>query len=336
MDQMISIVVPVYNVGQYVAQCVESLTRQTYGNIEIILIDDGSTDNSGDICDSFKNDCRVRVFHTENKGLSAARNRGIDSARGEWIGFVDSDDRVEPGMFGTMLECAEKTDAQIVVCDFDREYVSGTRPSGMPEKRTELNGPDQIASSFTELLGVYAWNKLFRSSFFKDGFRFPEGRLFEDYYLSSEIIKNGGKVVKIPDRLYHYRQRASSIVHKHTPDVEADRWKARLNRYKTFVSVGADTRAVIKECVSSAFYVTCTFTSRKKMTQEEKDVRLSVGGFIREHYKEIIYGKYDFRTALKASVCRLGEAGVLTAKLIYFFISRVKPRIVQNANDLFT
>ena len=108
---MISVIVPVYNVELYLRKCLNSVVNQTYRDLEILIIDDGSTDGSGEICDEYRKDERVRVFHTDNRGLSCARNLGLDNATGEWIGFVDSDDWIEPDMYEVLIRRAEETGA---------------------------------------------------------------------------------------------------------------------------------------------------------------------------------------------------------------------------------
>jgi len=121
---MISVIVPVYKVEQYLRQCIESILNQTYQDLEILLIDDGSPDRCGIICEEYaKKDPRIKVFHTENHGLSAARNVGLQIAKGEYIGFVDSDDWIEPDMYEILLRRLEETDTDISVCEIWREGV---------------------------------------------------------------------------------------------------------------------------------------------------------------------------------------------------------------------
>ena len=118
---LVSIIVPVYQVVDYVGVCVESLLRQTYKNLEILLVDDGSTDGSGEICDEYANrDNRIRVIHQENQGLSAARNTGLDQALGEYVAFVDSDDAVLPDFIETLYDLADRYQADIVACAYER------------------------------------------------------------------------------------------------------------------------------------------------------------------------------------------------------------------------
>ncbi len=141
---MISVIVPVYNVEPYLAGCLDSILSQTYRDLEILLIDDGSTDRGGTICDEYAaKDPRIRVFHTENRGLSAARNRGLDEAKGEYVGFVDSDDRIDPDMFEYLLEAAERTGADVTECGVFVEYPTGEHSAD--EKRS---GHDRLGSGF--------------------------------------------------------------------------------------------------------------------------------------------------------------------------------------------
>lgn len=139
---MISIIVPVYNVEKYVRKCLDSVVNQAYKDLEILIVDDGSTDGSGKICDEYKKDDRVKVFHTENRGLSAARNYGIDRAHGEWIGFVDSDDWIEPDMYEVLLKSALETDADIVECGVYTEYSN--KAIGSKKRNALILGSDAI------------------------------------------------------------------------------------------------------------------------------------------------------------------------------------------------
>ena len=127
MSDKISIIVPIYNVKKYIQQCVESLINQTYKNLEIILIDDGSTDGCGELCDEFgKKDQRIHVIHKQNGGLSDARNKGIDVASGDYIGFVDSDDWISHNMYEKMLSSLKSVNADIAVCGWVEEFLNNS------------------------------------------------------------------------------------------------------------------------------------------------------------------------------------------------------------------
>ena len=179
----ISVIVPVYNVAAWLPRCVDSILAQTCKNMEILLVDDGSSDASGRICDAYaEKDPRIRVVHKENGGLSSARNAGLDMASGEYLGFVDSDDWIEPGMYAEMLGLMEKYDAQLVCagrCDVDGG--TGEKAVGLCPEREECVSGEELAGR------IFLWDhcdssacdKLYRRELF-DGIRYPEGKTCED------------------------------------------------------------------------------------------------------------------------------------------------------------
>lgn len=206
---MISIIVPIYNVEPYLRKCLDSVVGQTYRDLEILIIDDGSTDGSGRICDEYKEkDDRIIVFHTENRGLSAARNLGLDNATGEWIGFVDSDDWIEPDMYEVLLKKAEESGADVVECGCYRELLDKT----VARKRVDvlLNGEEAVSALLQGKLFDYAWDKLWKKECFKS-IRFPEERVHEDTAVTYRIFAEAESVCMISSALYHYRERKGSL-----------------------------------------------------------------------------------------------------------------------------
>lgn len=142
---MISVIVPVYNVEPYVEKCLDSILAQTYSDLEVLVIDDGSTDGCGEISDRYaEQDHRIQVFHTENHGLSAARNIGLDHVNGQYIGFVDSDDWIDPDMYEELHNIIQKTDADIVTCRFYQEYWNKTEESSGSLKQFSVEGSDVL------------------------------------------------------------------------------------------------------------------------------------------------------------------------------------------------
>lgn len=223
---LVSIIVPVYQVKEYIGECVESLLAQTYTNLEILLVDDGSTDGSGTMCDGYAaKDSRVRVIHQENQGLSAARNAGLDRATGEYVAFVDSDDVVMSDYIETLYKLLIKYQASIAACAYVR-----CKPGEWERSKSEsINGVSvrNLCISSNQLLrqwhGKYkkwetvAWNKLYCRSVFeendkKDRIRFPEGRRHEDVLTSHLIVDNAKRIAFTTKVLYLYRVRAGSIV----------------------------------------------------------------------------------------------------------------------------
>ena len=189
---MISVIVPVYNVELYLRKCIDSILAQTYRDLEILIIDDGSTDGSGAICDEYKKDERVRVFHTDNHGLSAARNLGLDNATGDWIGFVDSDDWIEPDLFEKSISCIG--DADILCFSGEGKYT----------------GFQAVVALVCGGISSSAWGKLYRRNCFFST-RFPEGRVHEDTATTYKILYKSEEILCQNIGGYHYCKRAGSI-----------------------------------------------------------------------------------------------------------------------------
>lgn len=232
---MISIIVPVYNVEPYLRKCLDSIVNQTFRDLEILIIDDGSTDGSGEICDEYRKDERVKVFHTNNRGLSCARNLGLDNATGDWIGFVDSDDWIEPDMYEVLLERAEETRADVLECGMFIEFAS--QIIKQPAFVATVCEKEALEALIKHKINNQVWNKLWKSQCFVD-IRFPEGRNFEDISTVYKLIIKA-RVVGLNGIYYHWRQRASSISHSHDKKNLEDYWDAHKQRYED-----------LKDCVS--------------------------------------------------------------------------------------
>ena len=211
---LISIIVAVYNTAEYLPQCVDSICAQTYRNIEIILVDDGSTDKSGDICDSYaEKDERIRVIHKPNGGQGEARNLGLDVCCGEYIGFVDSDDYIVPHMLERLYRASVEYDATVVCCQSIRLVDDVTHRDSMTETHVYHTKEDMIRA----LLGrskrvsptTAPWNKIYKKEIFAH-LRFPVGMMMEDTYIIPDIIDGTQRMVELPDALYYYRARAGS------------------------------------------------------------------------------------------------------------------------------
>lgn len=214
MKGLISIVVPIYNVEKYIDKCIESLINQTYKNIEIILVDDGSKDNCGNIIENFaKKDRRIKIIHKENGGLSDARNYGIDIAKGEYICFVDSDDYVKKDMCECMLKLSEKYNSDITILNRIYKFDNGDEKLRFIDdnKILELNKEEALIelNSFNNF-DMSAWGKLYKMKLFEN-IRFPVGRLSEDYFIMYKLFDNSNKIVYSSYPVYYYMQRDGSI-----------------------------------------------------------------------------------------------------------------------------
>lgn len=211
---MLSVIIPVYNIEKYIEKCVRSVLAQTYADLEIILVDDGSPDGSGNICEMLKEqEPRIRVIHKENGGLSDARNAGLDAAVGEYISFIDGDDYIHPQMYEIMLDNLRKEDADIVCCKFKRVTAEENCPFDMPNCKAAyvvLNAAEALTNLQT--VDVTACNKVYKRKIF-DNLRFPFGRYHEDEWTIHRILYGCGRIIAIDAELYYYVSRSGSITH---------------------------------------------------------------------------------------------------------------------------
>ena len=216
-SKLVSVIVPVYNVEKFLDHCIESIVGQTYSNIELILVDDGSTDSSGSLCDNWKTkDSRVVVCHQNNKGLSGARNTGIDISKGDYLCFIDSDDFVTANYVESFVNEIEATNADFVLCDI---ISSKFTDASMELDENRILSPEDCRNWLTNpisreyVLMVVAWNKLYKRKLF-ESFRFPDGKLHEDEFMINHMIYNIDKVAYISKANYVYRNNEASITGK--------------------------------------------------------------------------------------------------------------------------
>ncbi len=216
MDQnvLISVIVPVYNVEQYLSRCVDSILAQTYENLEIILVDDGTPDSSGAICDTYAAvDPRIQVIQKENGGLSSARNAGIAIAKGEYLGFVDSDDWIEPTMYAQLLSLARKYAVKLVCGGrYDFSSRTGRKTVGLcPEREEVISGMELLGRVFTwDNCDSAAWDKLYHRSLFAD-IRYPLGQISEDVAVFYKLAELVDRAAMCDQPLYNYYHRPGSI-----------------------------------------------------------------------------------------------------------------------------
>lgn len=235
----VSVIVPVYNAEKYLAVCVDSILAQTLRDIEVILVDDGSTDSSPALCDAYaEKDPRVTVIHQENKGVSSARNAGLSISQGEFFAFVDSDDFCEHNMFQMMIGVAQETNVPMVMCSgfyFSENGRSNITPC-LSEKVEILDSTQMITDYLwhdngNTVLFTVVWNKLFRSSYFKNLISFKEEiRYHEDEPFSTTLYLNKFKLARIEKPLYGYRANDNSITHKSFSEANCSQLSALYER----------------------------------------------------------------------------------------------------------
>ena len=212
-NPLISIIVPVYNISKYLPKCVDSILDQSYEHLEIILVDDGSTDDSGGICDEYKErDVRIQVIHKTNGGLSSARNTGLAIMQGQYVGFVDGDDFIHKHMYETLVRAALTTNADVVQTGYHYTDENGHVLDTITFKEAEYHNLDDMFHAFFEdgNIHVGVWTKLYRSAIFTN-ITFFEGYVFEDYTILPNILKQCTKLVIIDGAFYNYVHNPQSI-----------------------------------------------------------------------------------------------------------------------------
>ncbi len=333
LDATVSIVIPVYNVAPYLQRCVESVLGQTHRELQVILVDDGSTDGSGELCDEFAaRDPRVEVIHQANAGLSAARNAGLDAARGDCVGFVDSDDYVLPDMFSYLLAGLVEHDAQVAVCDFfvpqgtpglpmgpvagSKRDAGGAGGTGdpTPEGFWPANGgslrvlgsDDAIALLVADVvLQNYAWNKLYLASLW-DGVRFPEGRVFEDVATTYRVLRPARRVAILPEAKYVYEPLPTGIVRRRSVKNEMDGVAAYEQRARDLTPLYPQLKGALTDGVIKAMTTVwpLSWDARSELTAEMREALRESARFAREN---------PASQRLKGS---LGMAGRMTLPLL--------------------
>ncbi|MCM1377761.1 MAG: glycosyltransferase [Clostridium sp.] len=211
----ISIVVPVYNVERYIKECIRSVITQDFPDWELLLVDDGSTDNSGKICDSFaQRDSRIIAMHVKNGGPSHARNHALNHSRGEYLTFVDPDDTIATNYLSALLRAIEKTGADISVCKFSTKQGGLTTPGNSRAYRPKIYSGVEVAEAMLYQRGMDCSSscKLYKKRLFADK-RYREGIYYEDLDIIPRIVIEAEKIAAIDARLYYYRQREGSITH---------------------------------------------------------------------------------------------------------------------------
>lgn len=271
--EIISIIVPIYKVEGYLDKCITSLVNQTYKNLEIILVDDGSPDNCGAICDAWaERDSRIKVIHKSNGGLSDARNAGLEVTTGEYVAFVDSDDWVELNYYEVLYKQLCKYNAKIAASGViwayeDHEEISGTRFATKSYNSEEALYTIQNNEGFLAV----AWNKLYARELFQK-IRYPYGRIHEDEFVTYRIIAEAENLVLCQDVNYYYRQREGSIMAE--PDCEKEVFV--LDAYLERISMFRERYPELFLKDKCIFCLTCCYIFQLAKRQKNKKVMRQV------------------------------------------------------------
>ncbi len=215
-NPLISIIIPVYNGGQFLGPCIDSIVSQTYQHWQLLLIDDGSTDHSGAICDAYaQRDSRITSVHKQNGGQAAARNDGLSMATGDYVSFVDCDDWLEPDMYATMLSVLAEKQAEVVICGFIEEYTGWQKPVNADGPLIVYDAKEAVKLVLQGKLGSYLWSMLFKRSVVKE--KMPDLNPYEDHATIFKWLFHARKVVVLHRAFYHYRQLQNSSLHSYDP-----------------------------------------------------------------------------------------------------------------------
>ena len=236
---LISVIVPVYNVRPYIEEALESVMGQTYGNLEVILVDDGSTDGSGEVCDRYAaRDARFSVIRQENRGLSAARNTGLDAMTGAYVAFLDPDDAFRPDMLRRLLEALRRENVPLAVCGVARPGGRARRVRPVPDR--VLTREQALRALLEGELGISVWNKLYDRALWRR-LRFPEGHVYEDVDTTFRVLDGIEACCVVDDALVLHRKRPGSITQSPTPRSLED-WLRAHRHYAEYIR--ANTPAV--------------------------------------------------------------------------------------------
>lgn len=289
-EPKISVIIPVYKVEPYIRRCLNSVVNQTYRNLQIILVDDGSPDNCGAICDEYAAmDERIQVIHKSNGGLSSARNAGLALADGEYIGWVDSDDWIEPDMFEKLLQKAVAENADVVCCGRYKEYPDRTviQTWDCDRRLTREEAMDLLLEN--HLLQNNVWDKLWKRSLYC-GIEFPEGRNFEDIAVGYRLFEKADSIINIPDVLYHYLLRSDSIIGNASIKVKMDNYLACYDRYLDMRSRWPEQeRTLCANCVAAAISIWCSYFANPKEDREKYAwIYQEISVICRAHYQDAL------------------------------------------------
>lgn len=265
---LVSIIVPIYKVEKYLIECIESIRKQTYKDLEIILVEDGSPDNCPQICDKYKKkDNRIIVIHQKNGGLSSARNSGIKRASGEYIMFVDSDDVIHSCMIEKMLYIMNKFDADISICNKTIDFQVWSNVDVNTKLSTEImSGKESCEKMYENKYQtlITSCGKLFKKSIIENIW-FPEDKIHEDNFTSYKFFLKSKKIILIDFPFYFYRQRQDSIMHYNFSKKNFDRYEAYEQQEMDFYKL--DMQRALKKTMASYAYI---IISDWKKTNDKK------------------------------------------------------------------
>lgn len=289
---MISVIVPVYKVEKYIYKCIDSIIEQTYSDLEIILVNDGSPDSCGHICDEYaKADNRIKVIHKENGGLSDARNAGFEVAQGDYVLFVDSDDYIDIDMVEYLYQNIIEYNADIASCGNYDVYESKIVTEFTTDEKIQCDGEVFYSHLLRgDKVRGEIWNKLIRKEIVKN-VRFPKGKLYEDIFYTADMMKNTSKVVIGTKPKYYYVHRESSITGKPYRKELLDIIDGYEKAYKVVLSDFPKLEEIAKCLVIWSRFIVLDKILTEKNYHQIKEMKQMVN-YLRSHRNEILQNKF--------------------------------------------
>lgn len=302
--EKISVIIPVYNVAPYLEKCLDSVIRQTYVNLEIILVDDGSTDGSGNICESYaEKDKRIKVIHEKNGGLSFARNAAMKVMTGKYLTFVDGDDCIEKDMYEMLYNAISLNGSDISVCGrYEYNEDGSKRIYDFTEDRT-VDKKEAVKLLLKDTsFGHMVWNKMYRKEMF-EGTDFPEGKVFEDIAIMYGIIEKADKVSIVSKPYYHHLYRSGSISNEVCIDSYIDYLDAAENLIVHYKDSEYYKYSIINKFMINE-YVWMKLSGIKDENEDVKSLIRQTRKEVIEHIDSIFYVNLKYKiTAVAIAVC---------------------------------
>ena len=290
MEELVTIVVPVYKVEKYIDRCIKSILNQTYKNIEIILVDDGSPDNCGKICENYaQKDKRIKVVHKENGGLSDARNAGISISNGKYISFIDSDDYIDPEYIELLYKTIKKDKSDMAISSHKVIYENGTVLEKATKEESILK-PKEVLKRilYDDGIDLSAWAKLYKIELFKE-IRYPKGRLFEDAATTYKLVDKCEKISIISRSTYNYIIRGNSITNVNFSEKKMDLIISTEEMCNYVKKKYPDLEEATNRRLMYAYL--STLTQLVKSNEKNENAEKKLYGYIKQNSKMILRDK---------------------------------------------
>ncbi len=315
-QDLISIVVPIYNTEKYLKRCIESILNQTYQNLEVILVNDGSLDKSGQICNEYaKRDKRIKVIHKENTGSAESRNIGIKYATGKLIGFVDSDDYIDKNMYEMLYKDLKKHDAEIAICNIQ---MVNEKFSKLKENKEEpiriLDKKEALYSLIEDDIKSYSCNKLYKIELFT-GIEYPKRKNMEDLAIMYKLFEKVNKILIDKNVNYYYVQRNNSIIHTFDNLLIEDGIVSINERYDNLINKYSELKKVL--IINKLYLISYFYKIFYGLGKQEKDLDKILNqeyGFYKKYYRKY---KKGFRMHIRKNAQRVVRIQLET-QLLYF------------------